>query len=71
MVDFEHALLLLNMGRKDLSALRGMRNLDVFAEEIFGFHVQQAAEKILKAWIALTGETVPRTHVLANPYVLC
>ena len=31
-------------------------------DEIFGFHVQQAAEKLLKAWIALLGECYPLTH---------
>ena len=30
--------------------------------ESFGFHVQQAAEKALKAWFALLGETYPLTH---------
>ena len=31
-------------------------------DEIFGFHVQQATEKLLKAWIALLGESYPLTH---------
>ena len=30
--------------------------------ESFGFHVQQAAEKALKAWLALPGETYPLTN---------
>ena len=34
----------------------------VFAHEIFGFHAQQAAEKLLKAWIATLGRTFPLTH---------
>ena len=33
-------------------------------EESFGFHVQQAAEKALKAWLALMGRKYPRTHDL-------
>ena len=33
-------------------------------DESFGFHVQQAAEKSLKAWLALLGETYPLTHNL-------
>jgi len=37
----------------------------VFADEIFGFHVQQAAEKLLKAWLALRGQTDPLSHDLA------
>ena len=36
-----------------------MRDVDIFADEIFGFHAQQAAEKLLKAWLALLGEVTP------------
>ena len=43
-----------------------MANAAVFADEIFGFHAQQAAEKLLKAWLALLGETYPTTHDLAR-----
>ena len=38
--------------------------LKVFADEIFGLHTQQAAEKLLKAWPALLGEVYPLTHNL-------
>ena len=31
-----------------------------------GFHVQQAAEKLFKAWLALLGETYPMTHDLTE-----
>ena len=41
-----------------------MHDADVFADEIFGFHVQQAAEKLLRAWLALLGEVYPLTHDL-------
>lgn len=34
--------------------------------EIFGFHAQQAAEKLLKAVLALRGIAYPRTHRLAE-----
>ena len=51
---------------RDLTALRGMRDATVFADEIFGFHVQQAVEKLFKAWLALLGETYPTTHNLAR-----
>ena len=34
----------------------------VSADEIFGFHAQQAAEKLFKSWIALLGEVYPLTH---------
>lgn len=57
---------LLNLAKKDLTALRGMADREVFSEEIFGFHVQQAAEKALKAWIASLGVNYPSTHNLAG-----
>jgi HEPN domain-containing protein len=41
-----------------------MLDSEFFAEEIFGFHVQQAAEKALKAWLEFLGETFPYTHDL-------
>lgn len=65
MVDRKQAELLLDMARKDLRALEGMLDREVFADEIFGFHVQQAAEKALKAWIAFCGLEIPRTHILS------
>ena len=50
------------MADDDLDAFRAMRNPAEFSDEIFGFHVQQAAEKCCKAWIALLGEEYPLTH---------
>lgn len=49
---------------RDLSALRGMGDADI--GEIFGFHAQQAVEKLFKAWLALLGETYPTTHSLVR-----
>lgn len=63
----EHALGLLAMAHKDLSALRGMVDQPaVFADEVFGFHAQQSVEKALKAWLDLREEDYPRTHDLAH-----
>lgn len=64
--DQEHARALLDMARKDARALRGMRDPEVFAVEIFGFHAQQAVEKALKAWCAQRGITYPLTHDLSE-----
>lgn len=64
MRDPDHARLLLGMARKDLRALGAMLDRDAFAEEIFGFHAQQAAEKSIKAWLSLIGRSYPRTHDL-------
>jgi len=66
MADLKHARLLLEMARKDYRALMGMADSSIFADEIFGFHVQQAAEKAAKAWLALRGSEVPRTHSLGT-----
>lgn len=53
MKDLEQARELAGAAERDISALRGMGNAVVFADEVFGFHVQQAAEKMFKAWLAL------------------
>ena len=56
---------LLAVAHKDLRALQGMSDSSIFADEIFGFHAQQAAEKALKAWLAAFGVEYPRTHDLS------
>ena len=66
MSDPKQGHLLLAAAERDLTALRGMEDATVFADEIFGFHVQQAVEKLFKAWLALLGETYPTTHNLAR-----
>lgn len=65
MSDLEQARELFRAAERDISALRGMGDAAVFSDEIFGFHVQQAAEKLFKAWLALRGETYPLSHDLA------
>lgn len=64
--DQEHARALLEMARNDARALSGMKDPNVFADEIFGFHAQQAVEKALKAWCAHRGITYPLTHDLSE-----
>ena len=66
MIDLEEALVLLAAADRDLSALRGMADPLVFADEIAGFHAQQASEKYFKAWLVLLGESYPYTHNLAR-----
>jgi len=65
MTDLLQAKTLLEAAQKDLTALNGMFNSEQFTDEIFGFHVQQATEKSLKAWLASLGEVYPYTHDLA------
>ena len=64
--DPKQGRLLLAAAEQDFSALRGMTDTAVFADEIFGLHVQQAVEKLFKAWLALLGETYPTPHNLAR-----
>jgi HEPN domain-containing protein len=64
MPDLEHARLILTLAQRDLRALRGMLDTETFANEIFGFHAQQAVEKALKAWLSLCGLEYPRIHDL-------
>ena len=65
MSDHEHARLMLRMAEKDHTALQGMLDTQIFADEIFGFHAQQATEKaLLKAWLSLIGVDYPRIHDL-------
>lgn len=69
MSDLDHAHDLLAMARTDRRALKGMLEADdptedYFSDEIFGFHAQQAAEKILKARIASRGGVYGKTHDL-------
>jgi HEPN domain-containing protein len=62
----EEARSLLRMAHKDFLALQGMMDGSVFADEIFGFHAQQAMEKSLKAWLACAGRQFPLTHELTR-----
>lgn len=60
MSDLKSARMLYRAAERDVLTLRSMTG-DAPVES-FGFHVQQAAEKAFKAWIALLGETYPLTH---------
>jgi len=58
------ASILMAMGSKDIDLLKYIIDSDLIADEIFGFHAQQAVEKSLKAWIYYAGGTFDRTHDL-------
>ena len=62
MSDVKCARMLLDAAERDLLTLRNMTA--GVPDESYGFHVQQAAEKSFKAWLALLGETYPLTHNL-------
>lgn len=61
----EEARHLLAAARRDLRALEGMSDAEIFADEIFGFHAQQAVEKSLKAWLSMLDVQYPNTHDLS------
>ncbi len=62
----DHAQDFLRIARKDFDALRGMLHHPLFADEIFGFHSQQAIEKSLKAWLAARSVSFSLTHDLSR-----
>ncbi len=47
-----------------------MRHSRRFADEIVGFHAQQALEKALKAWLCQLGAQYPLTHELSRLLLL-
>lgn len=64
MSDLKQACLLLEVADEDLGILRVREDRSVFVDRVFGFTVQQAAEKVLKAWICLLGSKYPLSHDL-------
>lgn len=56
---------MLRLARRDLKAAVSMIDPELFEEASWGFHVQQATEKALKAWISALDKDYPRTHDLA------
>lgn len=70
MNDLEHARMMLVMARKDVKAIEGMKDVETFSDEIFGFHAQQAVEKALKAWLSLAGVAYPKIHDLEELFAL-
>jgi len=70
MSDIKQAHAMLAMAHRDLKALGGMHDSEVFADEIFGFHVQQAVEKSLKAWMCAIGIAYPFSHQINRLLVL-
>ena len=63
MKDPRQAAVLPQAAERDLEATRRMLDPGIH-DVIFGQHVQQAAEKLLKAWICLLGQQYPHKHDL-------
>jgi len=60
----EQALLLTKKAAEDMTLLGEILSSPNVSDEIFGFHCQQACEKLLKAMLSHIGIAYPRTHNL-------
>ncbi len=71
MKDFNHAKLMLKLAQKDISAVEGMiKNKINFSDEVFGFHAQQAVEKLIKSWLSFLGVKYSKSHDLYELFKL-
>ncbi|MFO7628938.1 MAG: HEPN domain-containing protein [Prochlorococcaceae cyanobacterium] len=61
---------LLTIACRDLQAAQGMTDVCVFHEAVWGFQLQQAVEKGLKAWLYLLDQDPPFTHDLVALFKL-
>ncbi len=64
MTPFDQAQMLLRKAAQDEALLDSILEDETVDAEIFGFHCQQAAEKLLKAWLAQRAVHYPKTHNL-------
>ncbi len=60
----EQALLLVKKASEDAALLAEVISSEKVSNEIFGFHAQQSAEKLLKALLSEFGVHFSRTHNL-------
>jgi HEPN domain-containing protein len=58
----DHALLLLSKARADKLVLDKLADDSEIADDVIGFHAQQAVEKLLKAVLADRDVEYPRVH---------
>ncbi|MEO5341462.1 MAG: HEPN domain-containing protein [Magnetococcus sp. MYC-9] len=65
MNDRERVQTLLLLAGKDLRVARILAESSEPEAEAIGFHLQQAAEKALKAWLAYCGVISPKVHDLS------
>lgn len=64
MSDLKCARYLVSLAERDLRTFQAMKDVALFDDESAGFWAQQAAERLLKAWIACLGELYLLTHDL-------
>jgi HEPN domain-containing protein len=58
----DQAQLLQRKAAQDLAVLDRLLDDDAIDDETLGYHAQQAAEKLIKALLALYGHDYPRSH---------
>lgn len=64
MMPHEHVRTLLHKAAQDEAVLEELVTNPKFENETVGFHAQQAAEKLLKAWLSSLGVDYPKAHRL-------
>ncbi|MBX7257208.1 MAG: HEPN domain-containing protein [Candidatus Hydrogenedentes bacterium] len=62
----DDARLMYLKAQSDLRAIHGMSDSSVFSDDIFGFHAQQAVEKLPKAWLWSLDVEPPYIHGLGE-----
>ena len=62
----KYVLTMLRMADKDFAAMKLLADADAELIEIFGFHAQQCAEKLIKALLGHLGIKCAKTHDLAE-----
>jgi HEPN domain-containing protein len=67
----ELARLLLQKARQDLALVRKIADDETIADDILGFHIQQATEKAIKAALTRLGVQYEYTHDLSLLYRQC
>ena len=67
MSEHELAAKLLTLARRDLRAAEVLCDQPEVGDGIVGFHAQQAAEKILKAWMSFLGIAYHRVEGVGHP----
>jgi HEPN domain-containing protein len=60
----ERANELINLADIDYKAAIKLSENEIEFEFVIGFHLQQAAEKLLKAWLDILEQEYPKTHDL-------
>ena len=65
MSDPKQARMLLEAAEEDMNLLHAVVGRPELTDRIFGYGVQQVAEKCMKAWLCICGSNYPLSHDLA------